>query len=138
MSKQKTLAWYAKEELTWRAQNELLFKERNEARRRAEDAEKARNEAQLGFFDLKRRLHNALLCNERMRGYLNRVHEDDQVREELITTGEPEGEMRLVPKRKFTEFPEPENAYSDTMSKSEQFNMGYSERQQQRKHWLAY
>jgi hypothetical protein len=52
--------------------------------------------------DLKERLHKAEIENERLRGYLERVLEDDVVNEDLIKVGEPGGEERLVPKRKST------------------------------------
>lgn len=54
--------------------------------------------------DLKVRLANAESECQRMRGYIDRVQEDDVVREDLIATGDPAGEQRLVPKRRPTTF----------------------------------
>jgi chromosome segregation ATPase len=51
------------------------------------------------FGDLKERLHKAEIDNERLRGYIERVLEDDVVNEDLIKVGEPDGAERFVPKR---------------------------------------
>ena len=59
------------------------------------------------FADLKARLLSAELANERLRGYLDRVKEDDIVREELVKIGEPGGEQQLTPKRKHAAMPGP-------------------------------
>lgn len=61
---------------------------------------KDRDEVKLQFADLKERLFNTQMVLERLRGYVDRVQEDDIVREELLTVGEPGGEERLVPKRR--------------------------------------
>lgn len=52
------------------------------------------------FADLKKRLHTAETEVSRLNGYIARVREDDTVREELVTIGDPDGERRMVPKRK--------------------------------------
>lgn len=114
--------------------DEMIVKLRAER----DTAIKARNEAQMEFADLKRRLHNAELINERMRGYLARVQEDDTVREELITVGEPGGVEKLVPKRKPWHVPDAENAYMDTRAGSEMQYMSGEELRRQRKHWIEY
>jgi hypothetical protein len=57
-------------------------------------------ETRAQFNDLKQRVHDLEIENATMLGYLNRVQEDDEVREELITVGEPGGEQHLTPKRK--------------------------------------
>lgn len=49
--------------------------------------------------DLKARLVHAEAANHRMQGYLDRVREDDVVREDLVATGDPHGEQTMVPKR---------------------------------------
>jgi hypothetical protein len=54
---------------------------------------------------LKERMVRVERENERMRGYIERVQEDDVVREELIRTGDPAGVEDLEPKRKHTSFP---------------------------------
>jgi hypothetical protein len=61
--------------------------------------------------DLKIRLAQSESENQRMRGYIERVQEDDVVREELVVTGEPGGQQQLVPKRRSTAFVQP-GAYS--------------------------
>lgn len=58
--------------------------------------------------DLKTRLVLAEAENQRMRGYIQRVQEDDVVREDLVKVGDPEGSHQLVPKRKPSHFNEPE------------------------------
>jgi hypothetical protein len=74
-----------------------MREERNAAAYHAEELRKKLDE-------VKERLAFAERENQRMRGYLERVQEDDVVREELIATGEPDGGQRLVPKRKPTIF----------------------------------
>ena len=56
------------------------------------------------FDDLKTRLAFAEGEVQRMGGYIARVQEDDVVREELITVGDPDGQQQKVPKRKPTHF----------------------------------
>lgn len=56
---------------------------------------------------LKTRLADAEFQNARMRGYIERVQEDDVVREELLTVTDamgPAGATTLVPKRKPARF----------------------------------
>lgn len=57
-------------------------------------------ETRAQFADLKSRLFDATKTIERLNGYIARVQEDDHVREELLTVGDPNGEQLLVPKRK--------------------------------------
>lgn len=85
------------------------------------------------FDDLKSRLHAAETSNQFMRGYLARVQEDDTVREELIAIGDPLGEQQLVPKRKRTEFPSP-NQYTDFNAGGDRF---YGNKTNN-KHWVTY
>ena len=77
--------------------------------RAAADREK---EAAVKISDLKGRLAIAESENQRMRGYIARVQEDDVVREDLLKVGDPEGEHQLVPKRKPTAFHTP-SPYDD-------------------------
>lgn len=51
------------------------------------------------FGDLKERLHKAEIENSKLRGYIERVLEDDTANEDLVKVGEPDGAERLVPKR---------------------------------------
>lgn len=70
----------------------------------ADERHKQVEEMRKQFADLKERLHNSEMENQRLRGYVERVQEDDVVREELVQTGDPNGEQRLVSKRKLTTF----------------------------------
>lgn len=90
------------------------------------------------FDDLKERLSNSESENQRMRGYISRVQEDDVVREELVTTGDLEGEKHLVPKRKPTSFVEP-RAYSNTGETDGAYLRGYNDEPRRKsKHWVTY
>lgn len=101
-----------------------------------EDAKRARAE----HADLKARLATAELENQRMRGYISRVQEDDVVREELVKTGDPDGALQLVPKRKPTVFDEP-YPYMVAGSSADR-TPGYTDyRERDRpapKHWVTY
>lgn len=89
--------------------------------------------------DLKTRLATSEADNQRMRGYIARVQEDDVVREELVSIGEPDGEQQLVPKRKPTPFSEP-NAYSAMGECVTEGRMYHGDQSQRRKpkHWVTY
>lgn len=90
------------------------------------------------FDDLKERIANTEFENQRMRGYIARVQEDDVVREELVTTGEPEGEKHLVPKRKHQTFEQPRQ-YSNFGEVDGTFHHGYNEEPRRKpKHWVTY
>lgn len=90
------------------------------------------------FDDLKERLSNSESENQRMRGYISRVQEDDVVREELVATGDPDGEKVLVPKRKPTQFNQP-NQSSNTGEFDENFTYRTDgERRRKPKHWVTY
>jgi hypothetical protein len=93
-------------------------------------------EARGQFDDLKQRLVTAEADNQRMRGYIARVQEDDVVREDLIATGDPAGEQQLVPKRKATIFGEP----SPYMTMTGQMTAGLYARSDRPppKHWVTY
>ncbi len=111
----------------------LCSKER-EAREAAQESEKT---ARKQFNDLKERLSNAEMENQRMRGYIARVQEDDAVREELVTTGDPDGERQLVPKRKPTQFFVPGN--SSDLSDRDMTSSGYRMYDRPKpKHWITY
>jgi hypothetical protein len=87
----------------WAAEQTARITAEREARKAKSERVKAEErvaEYQRRFDDLKVRLQGALAANEYIRGYLARVGEDDTVREELITTGEPGGEQQFVPKRR--------------------------------------
>jgi hypothetical protein len=101
-------------------------------------AEAREKETRAQFADLKERLANAEADTQRMRGYIARVQEDDVVREELITIGEPDGEQQKVPKRKPTSFHTPA-----PYSHSRNFEAGYacntaSDRDRRPRHWVTY
>lgn len=94
------------------------------------------------FNDLKTRIQAAETANQFMRGYLARVQEDDVVREELVTTGEPGGEQQMVPKRKPTHFSRMDDytvfGDRDGSSPYHGFGMTSEERSRRRKHWITY
>lgn len=88
--------------------------------------------------DLKVRLATAEFENQRMRGYIQRVQEDDTVREELLTVGDPEGEKHMVPKRKSTSFDAP-SQFSNTGEIDDRYlyrNDG--EPRRKAKNWITY
>lgn len=99
----------------------------------AEEREKIESDIRKRANDLKERLANSEAENQRMRGYISRVQEDDTVREELIAIGDPLGEQQLVPKRKRTEFPSP-NQYTDFNAGGDRF---YGNKTNN-KHWVTY
>lgn len=86
--------------------------------------------------DLKKRLSGAEQENQRMRGYIQRVQEDDTVREELVAIGDLGGETQLVPKRKRTEFPSP-NQYTD-FTPDNHLYIDQGRRERNTKHWVTY
>lgn len=65
---------------------------------KAETAEAALKESREHFADLKERLSNAEAETSRLRGYLDRVHEDDIVRDGMVEIEDDNGK-RMVPKR---------------------------------------
>lgn len=88
------------------------------------------------FDDLKQRLALAESLNQRMRGYIDRVQEDDVVREDLIKVGDPDGPEQLVPKRKPTHFSEP-SPFGE--AGCTQATDGYMRRERKPpKHWVTY
>jgi len=110
-----------------------------QARDIAEEAKKEKNEAQMQFADLKRRLHNAEILISKYQGYFLRVQEDDIVREELIETGDPDGERTLRPKRKHIDFNRDlEYPYMEMRPQSEMQYMPSEERRRHTKHWINY
>lgn len=89
--------------------------------------------------ELKERIAHQTVTIATLRGYIERVKEDDVVREELVTTGavgDPCGETQIVPKRKHAILPED---YISPPSRS--MPMDYADQQRertQRKHWVNY
>jgi hypothetical protein len=77
------------------------------ASRTAAEAIAVRDHQARQLADLQERLAAALSEADRMRGYIERVQEDDVVREDLVTTGDPAGEQVLEPKRRPTRFARP-------------------------------
>lgn len=92
------------------------------------------------FTDLKKRIVAAEQANQYLRGYIARVQEDDVVREELLTVGEPDGEQRMVPKRKLTTFERPEDFMEPKPSRNDIYSGGYHERNIRKKpvHFISY
>jgi multidrug efflux pump subunit AcrA (membrane-fusion protein) len=109
------------------------------AREAREAAAKEVAQVRAQFDDLKRRVQDAETSNQFMRGYIARVQEDDTVREELVTMGEPDGEQQLVPKRKPTPFPRPSDFTQ--LEPSDAYGISYDERQERKRkarHWITY
>lgn len=63
-------------------------------------AERERDETRAQFTDLKERLHNAEIDNAVMRGYLDRVGEDDHASDGFFEVADGNGEVTARPKRK--------------------------------------
>lgn len=109
------------------------------ARTEAADTKQFNKQLHAQFADLKERLATAEAETQRMRGYIQRVQEDDTVREELVTIGETGGEQQLVPKRKPTSFNVP-SPHSNTGDLDDAYTGGGYGREQRRKsmHWVRY
>lgn len=80
---------------------------------------------------------------QRAGGYIQRVQEDDVVREELVTVGEIGAEQQLVPKRKPTFFPILQQAplpYGRSQLMHEVMNgcSAIGERPGKHRHWVTY
>lgn len=88
------------------------------------------------FADLKKRLHDSEVEVARLNGYVARVREDDVVREELIAVGDPEGEQRMVPKRK----PEYLGNHDSSISPMDSIRGydSYGNPKPKPKHWIEY
>ncbi len=115
-----------------------LAEQRDEMRRANEAAHKDAKQIHQQFDDLKTRLHDSEMENQRLRGYVQRVQEDDTVREELVAVGDPNGEQTMVPKRKSTVFfqPNPMTQLQDAMGPSSY--TGYNRDRPKPKHWVNY
>ena len=115
------------------------IKERDEARAKSRALSDEIGAVRAQFDDLKTRLITSENENQRMRGYIARVQEDDVVREELVPTGDPAGEMSLVPKRKSAQFYEPQ-PMSNTGNVDDRFSPSYhgGEPRRKAKHWITY
>lgn len=100
---------------------------------RAAVAEAGQKETLLEFDDLKAKLAASEAENARMRGYIQRVQEDDVVREPLIDTGDPDGEMTKVPKRTPTTF-----FAGGSYAPQEGSSLYTENRTRPRKHWVNY
>jgi hypothetical protein len=112
------------------AANELLAGKDSLLRQERAAAETVRKNAD----ELKIRLSEAEADNQRLRGYIARVQEDDVVREELVRVGEPDGDYQLVPKRKMTPFSGPDPYSRCDVAAT---GMRHAERAP-RRHWVTY
>ena len=108
--------------------------------RKFAETEKREKETRAQFDDLKTRLVTAEADNQRMRGYITRVQEDDVVREELVTVGDPGGEQRLVPKRKPEPFhqPSPYSVIASECNAGPSYVDRYTRERTPPKHWITY
>lgn len=113
------------------AEAKSYFSQANEARTRAEAADKALKESRDHFADLKERLSSADAETARLRGYLERVHEDDIVRDGFVEIEDREGK-RSVPKR-----PPPQQLVMST-NLSPDFTTDEYGRRKKRVHWTSY
>lgn len=102
-----------------------------------EQADKDCAEARKEHSDLKERLYNSEMENQRLRGYISRVQEDDTVREDLIATGDPDGETQMVPKRKSTIFHRPSDV-TDFGERAQSGIYGYRDGPPRPRHWISY
>lgn len=103
-------------------------------RAKAEEAEASLKESREHFADLKRALSNAEAETSRLRGYLDRVHEDDIVRDGMVEI-EDENGKRMVPKR-----PPPMRSMEVKSRSPDTFTVydQLSGRQKKRTHWTSY
>lgn len=111
--------------------------ERNALRADIKGANEKITQAAVDIADLKKRLHAAETSNQFMRGYLSRVQEDDTVREELVTIGEPGGEQQMVPKRKPTTFERPSD-FTEPQDRQSGLYHEYGRERRPARHWITY
>lgn len=121
------------EKTDWKAESNKWEAAYGKERSARIDAQGIAEEKINQFNDLKTRLAQSEMENARLRGYIQRVQEDDVVREELVTTGDPEGQRQLVPKRKSTVFTQPDQF----MHSRDEGLYSYRDRPQP-KHWVTY
>jgi hypothetical protein len=108
-----------------------------------QQTEAAAKETELQFAELKQHIAVLQTANAEMVGYIARAQEDDIAREELLTTGDPDGETVLVPKRKHRVFSLTSFSHLTAQSRDEftggiyQSTDGASGRRRT-KHWVTY
>jgi septal ring factor EnvC (AmiA/AmiB activator) len=117
--------------------HEALKAARDQVRAHEMDAKETRKQVD----SLKERLAIAEAENQRMRGYIERVQEDDVVREDLVKVGDPDGDHQLVPKRKQAKFYAP-SAYAEKATGTMVTDYGASPYDRAKsappKHWVTY
>lgn len=84
----------------YRSQLKALNDFASQCRREAEGAQKEVALVHGQFADLKERLHDAEIDNAVMRGYLDRVAEDDHATDGFFEVADGNGEVTARPKRK--------------------------------------
>jgi chromosome segregation ATPase len=132
--KPKTRAMLVAELEQLRTDFVALRTERDGAARHAQDLRTKVDE-------VKERLAFAEAELQRMHGYIQRVQEDDVVREELITVGDPEAEQRMVPKRKPTPFAGVSAAARHDCAEAPHFpgrSLRDFECRERKRHWVTY
>jgi|SRR5215469_683938 len=82
------------------ARNNSLEKDLETSQDSNRNLVRVEKETRAQFNDLKTRLAELTSRYDRLAGYVDRVHEDDGVREDLIPTGDVERAPHLIPKRK--------------------------------------
>lgn len=130
MTKRKTIKDIEAELVRVSGQRDANYEKYREAAGRASTAEEALKESRSHFGDLKKRLHDSEAELARLRGYLDRVHEDDVVRDGMVDITDESG-TRQVPKRP----PPMMRGYSEPMAVT-----GYDQfgRQKKSTHWTSY
>lgn len=146
MTKEQYKAQLQKAELEKADLEKAVRDARDEVRKISVDkftaVEAANKETKLArgqFDDLKRRLFESETENAKLRGYIARVREDDTVREELISVGDPDA-PHLVPKRKnqldLVHIADGETEFN--MSNEDRYGYSHDGRERLRKHWVTY
>lgn len=115
-----------------RKQNEENHRRYLSAAHSADQAEKQEKEAREQFDDLKRRVHELTIANARLEGYLDRVSEDDAVRDGHIEIPTSDN-SRIVPKR-----PPRPRWFADEGNGAAIGQAGVNERFRRPRHWLDY
>jgi chromosome segregation ATPase len=102
------------------------------ARQAKASAEKSLADSREHFADLKERLASTEAETARLRGYLERVHEDDVVREGMVEIEDEQGK-RMVPKRPSPMISQQSVSYAGGGSSFDNFG-----RPNKKTHWTSY
>jgi hypothetical protein len=114
---------------------EKMQDERDTAQRLQRNAEASEKQAREQFADLKKKLYDAEIELARLRGFVERVREDDAVADPLVEVEDAQG-RRQVTKRFPSNRPLNADMYTG-MAEAVQYGR-YGERQEKPKHWTSY